>query len=89
MKTLGFGLSVGSPNPYLSWKVLPAILDARAVLKVTQDPEVKAGLLAKTEAAAVRGVVGLPTFFVDETIFFGKERHGQVEEALCHARRDS
>lgn len=58
-------------------------LDAGALLAATQDPEVKAELMAATEAAAKRGAFGIPTFFVGEEMFFGKERLGQVEEELA------
>ena len=57
-------------------------LDAKAILEGTQDPEVKAELAANTSAAVARGVFGIPTFFVGEEMFFGKERLGQVEEEL-------
>lgn len=57
-------------------------LDARAILDATQDPEVKAELMANTEAAAARGAFGIPSFFVGDEMFFGKERLGQVEEEL-------
>lgn len=56
-------------------------LDADALLAATQDPEVKAELTANTEAAAARGAFGVPTFFVGEEMFFGKDRLEQVEEA--------
>ena len=58
-------------------------LDARAILEATQDPEVKAELMANTEAAAERGAFGIPTFFVGDEMFFGKDRLGQVEEELA------
>lgn len=58
-------------------------LDAKAILEATQDPEVKAELLANTESAAARGAFGIPTFFVGDEIFFGKERLGQIEEELA------
>jgi len=48
----------------------------------SQDEAVKAKLVANTQAAVERGVFGIPTFFVGEEMFFGKERLGQVEEAL-------
>lgn len=57
-------------------------LDAKALLEATQDPEVKGRLLAETEAAAARGAFGIPTFFVGDEMFFGKDRLAQVEEAL-------
>lgn len=55
-------------------------LDGAALLAATQDPGVKAELVANTEAAVERGVFGIPTFFVGDEMFFGKERLGQVEE---------
>jgi 2-hydroxychromene-2-carboxylate isomerase len=58
-------------------------LPAGAILEATQDPEVKAELMANTEAAAARGAFGIPTFFVGDEMFFGKERLGQVEEELA------
>lgn len=57
-------------------------LPGQALLTATQDPEVKAELIANTEQAVERGVFGIPTFFVSKEMFFGKDRLGQVEEAL-------
>ena len=60
-------------------------LDAQALLAATQDPEVKAELVANTEAAVERGVFGIPTFFVGDEMFFGKDRLGQVEAEVAAA----
>ena len=57
-------------------------LDSAALLALADNPEVKANLVANTEAAAKRGAFGVPTFFVGEEMFWGKERLGQVEAAL-------
>jgi 2-hydroxychromene-2-carboxylate isomerase len=57
-------------------------LDAAALLAAAQSPEAKALLASNTDAAVARGTFGIPTFFVGDEIFFGKERLGQVEEAL-------
>ena len=57
--------------------------DGPALLARTQEPEIKAKLVANTEAAVARGVFGIPTFFVGDDIYFGKDRLGQVEEALA------
>ncbi len=57
--------------------------DGPAILARTQEPEIKAKLIANTEAAVARGVFGIPTFFVGSEIFFGKDRLAQVEEALA------
>lgn len=56
--------------------------DGAALLARTQDDAVKGRLAANTEAAVVRGVFGIPTFFVGDEMFFGKERLAQVEELL-------
>jgi 2-hydroxychromene-2-carboxylate isomerase len=60
-------------------------LDGRAILGRTQEPEIKTRLIANTEDAVARGVFGIPTFFVGKAMFFGKDRLGQVEEALSTA----
>jgi 2-hydroxychromene-2-carboxylate isomerase len=60
-------------------------LEAKAILDAAQDPDVKAELAANTNAAAARGAFGIPTFFVGDEIFFGKERLGQVEDELNRA----
>ena len=56
-------------------------LDGALILERTQDPEVKATLLADTRRAVERGVFGIPTFFVGDEMFFGKDRLDQVAEA--------
>jgi 2-hydroxychromene-2-carboxylate isomerase len=57
-------------------------LDAQALLSLSQDPDVKAALIAATDAAAQRGVFGAPTFFMDGEMYFGQDRLDFVEEAL-------
>ena len=57
-------------------------LNSAALLALADDPDVKAELMANTEAAATRGAFGVPTFFVGEEMFWGKERLGQVEAVL-------
>ncbi|ALH81731.1 disulfide bond formation protein DsbA [Sphingopyxis macrogoltabida] len=56
--------------------------DGPALLARTQEPEIKAKLVANTEIAVARGVFGIPTFFVGDEMFFGKDRLAQVEAAL-------
>ena len=57
-------------------------LDAPAILAHAQTQPIKDRLAANTQAAVDRGAFGIPTFFVGDEIFFGKERLGQVEELL-------
>jgi len=58
-------------------------LDAAALIARTQDPEVKQMLVSNTQKAVERGAFGIPTFFVGDEMFFGKERLGQVEEEVA------
>lgn len=57
-------------------------LDGKALIARTEDQAVKDALVASTEAFAARGAFGVPTFFVGNDMFWGKERLAQVEEAL-------
>jgi 2-hydroxychromene-2-carboxylate isomerase len=57
-------------------------LPADELLEATQDPSVKAELLANTEASVGRGVFGSPSFFVGGELFFGKDRLREVEEEI-------
>lgn len=56
--------------------------DAPALLAKKQDPDVKQRLVDNTSASVERGAFGIPTFFIGEEMFFGKERLGQVEAEL-------
>jgi 2-hydroxychromene-2-carboxylate isomerase len=57
--------------------------DGVDLLTRTQEGDVKAKLMANTEAAVTRGAFGIPTFFVGSEMFFGKERLAQVEDVLA------
>jgi len=70
-------------DPQVIAEVLSAAgLDGPALVARTQDGDVKADLLARTQSFVDRGVFGVPTFFVGEDMFWGKERLAQVEQAL-------
>jgi 2-hydroxychromene-2-carboxylate isomerase len=76
------GLKLDDPEVFVT-TANAAGLDGAALLAATGDPEVKAQLVANTDAAVARGVFGIPTFFVGDEMFFGKERLGQVEAELA------
>ena len=76
------GLKMDDPAVYVE-AINSAGLDGAALLEATQDPAVKAKLVANTEAAIARGTFGIPTFFVGDEMFFGKDRLGQVEEEVA------
>jgi 2-hydroxychromene-2-carboxylate isomerase len=56
--------------------------DAEALAAKAQDPAIKQALIDNTERAVERGTFGIPTFYIGEEMFFGKERLGQIEEML-------
>jgi 2-hydroxychromene-2-carboxylate isomerase len=53
-----------------------------ALYERAQAADVKTTLIANTESAVARGAFGIPTFFVDGDIYFGKDRLRDVEEAI-------
>ncbi len=57
-------------------------LDGDMFMARIQDQAVKDRLLNNTEASVERGTFGSPTFFVGDEIYFGKDRLGDVEEAI-------
>ncbi|MEY2926833.1 MAG: hypothetical protein RL367_1310 [Pseudomonadota bacterium] len=57
--------------------------DGAAMVARTQDQAIKDALVANTEGAVARGVFGIPSFFVGDDLYFGKDRLDQVEAALA------
>jgi 2-hydroxychromene-2-carboxylate isomerase len=62
-------------------------LDAAKLIARAQDADVKQALVDGTEASVARGTFGAPTFFVDDEIYFGKDRLRDVEEAIRAAQQ--
>jgi 2-hydroxychromene-2-carboxylate isomerase len=60
-------------------------LDGEHLLARTQEADVKQRLLERTERAVARGVFGLPTFFVGDAMYFGKDRLRDVEDEIVRA----
>jgi 2-hydroxychromene-2-carboxylate isomerase len=56
--------------------------DADAFMAMVADPDVKADLIARSDASAARGAFGAPTLFVGDQMFFGQDRMHFVKEAL-------
>ena len=74
------GLKMDDPEVFAA-SMTSAGFDGQNMLERTQDPEVKAKLVNNTASAVDRGVFGIPTFFVDGEMYFGKDRLLEVEEA--------
>lgn len=69
-------------RPVLARAIAEVGLDAEAVLARAGSPEIKEELRRRTDEAVARGVFGVPTFFVNEALFWGQDRMDMVEEAL-------
>jgi len=63
--------------------LIESALPAEKLFELSQALEVKDGLLANTQRSVERGAFGSPTFFVDDEIFFGKDRLRDVEEEIA------
>ncbi len=61
--------------------VASAGLDPAAFAELVQDDSIKAELVAGTESAVKRGAFGVPTFFLGDEMWFGKDRLRDVVEA--------
>ncbi len=62
-------------------------LDAEKLIALSQTPEIKAKLAANTEASVTRGTFGIPTIFVNDEIYFGKDTLRDVEEEIVRAQQ--
>jgi len=75
------GLKLDDPE-ILARRIDSAGLNSASLLAAAQTDRVKLKLADNTAAAVARGVFGIPTFFVGDEMFFGKDRLGQVAEAI-------
>ena len=57
--------------------------DSEKLLEQMQDPDVKTKLISNTEDAVKRGLFGIPTFFIDDEMYFGKDTIWMIEEILA------
>jgi 2-hydroxychromene-2-carboxylate isomerase len=69
------------PNVFRA-ALLDSGLDADRLIARTRDQDVKDALLANTQRAFERGAFGIPTFFVGDEMYFGKDRLRDVEDEI-------
>ena len=74
-------LDVTNPEA-LAAAVSDAGFDVKDLFERSQSDEVKQGLIDNTSAAVERGAFGIPTIYIGDEMFFGKERLEQIEEEL-------
>jgi len=75
------GLKMDDPVVFVE-AMNAAGLDGEGLLARAGQEDAKEQLKENTSAAVDRGVFGIPTFFVGEEMFFGKERLDQIEEEI-------
>ena len=63
-------------------------IDASHSWRRTESPDLRAELQRRNEVAAQRGVFGVPTFFVDNELFFGNDRLDFLRERLATHSQD-
>lgn len=78
------GLKLDDPQVFAS-SMSANGFDGAALLEQTQNPEVKAQLIENTTAAVERGVFGIPSLFVGDEMFFGKDSLGDLDDELARA----
>ncbi len=57
-------------------------LPADEIIAGTANPEIKQQLIDNTQQSVERGNFGSPTFYVEDEIFFGKDKLRDVEEEI-------
>jgi len=57
-------------------------IDISNLVEKMQTQEIKDQLIQNTSNAVDRGAFGIPTFFADDEIFFGKDSLGDLEEFI-------
>jgi 2-hydroxychromene-2-carboxylate isomerase len=62
-------------------------LDPGAIIDRANSQEIREALREVTSRAAERGVFGVPTFFVKDEMFWGKDRLDFVEQRIKRDRR--
>ena len=59
--------------------------DSEKLLEQMQDPDFIAKLISNTEEAVKKGLFGIPTFFIDDEMYFGKDTIWMIEEILAES----
>ena len=77
------GLKMDDPEVFVK-AFNDAGFDGQGLLEATQDPEVKAALVANTQGDGDRGVFGIPACFVGDEQFCDKDHIEEMEWWVQH-----
>jgi 2-hydroxychromene-2-carboxylate isomerase len=75
------GLNMADPEQ-VARVLADAGLPVTEIIAATGDPEVKQQLIENTANSVARGNFGSPSFFVNEELYFGKDKLRDVEEEI-------
>ena len=56
--------------------------DVESIIEIVTSQSCKDKLISNTDAAVQKGAFGVPTFFLDDQIFFGKDHLYQLEQYI-------
>ena len=76
------GLNMADPEQIGS-VLTEAGLPVAEILAAINDPNVKQGLIDNTADSVARGNFGSPSFFVNDELFFGKDKLRDLEEEIA------
>lgn len=57
-------------------------LDGERLVTASQQPDIKQALIDATQAVVDRGAFGIPTFFLGDDMYFGKDRIDMIERKI-------
>ena len=76
------GLNLADQEVLINLLTEKTQIDISDLVEKMQTQEIKDQLIQNTSNAVERGAFGIPTFFVDDEIFFGKDSLGDLEEFI-------
>ena len=76
------GLNLADQEVLINLLTAETQIDTSNLVEKMQTQEIKDQLIQNTSTAVERGAFGIPTFFADDEIFFGKDSLGDLEEFI-------
>jgi len=76
------GLNMAAPDIFAA-SLAAADLPIRDILAAIQTPDIKTALMTATQAAVDLGVFGVPTMWVGDEMFFGKDALSDMEYEIA------
>ena len=75
-------LNLGDQDILMDFLGSETEIDINRLIEQMQSQEIKEQLIQNTSSAVERGAFGIPTFFANDEIFFGKDSLPDLEEYI-------